>query len=388
MAPQARSGRGGSSSVPMLAVLHPAFALTGVLHAVGGPLLPSLASTFHLTDSQSGLLFLAYFAGTALGALLCGRNHTRSLVLGFGAAAAMCVIVAISPQILLDPAFFCLGIAVGMPMSAVSMIAGRRFADRSAAPLTLLNFSWSVGALLAPLLAARLLLSHTYRSAYVVLSCASAVAALACWLSIQEAPPASKPQAHPRLRNVRLIALFAVVTFLEVGVENIAASWLATFALRSSGTGAAHAAVLSSFYWIGFLASRGVASFLLVHAKPARVLALAVSSACLAAILLISLPGVAAAQGAMALLGASLAPIFPLLLAAFFARAQDSSDSRWVLAFCGFGGSVLPWLTGFVSSHSGSLRLGLITVPGALLLIGCLLPFVHDHPQPHSAQAA
>jgi fucose permease len=43
---------------------------------------------------------------------------------------------------------------------------------------------------------------------------------------------------------------------------------------------------------------------------------------------------------------------------------------------CGFGGSVLPWLTGWVSSQSGSLRLGLITVPAALFLILCLLPLI------------
>ena len=49
-----------------MAVLHPAFALTGVLHAIGGPLLPSLAATFHLNDSRSGLLFLLYFGGTSL----------------------------------------------------------------------------------------------------------------------------------------------------------------------------------------------------------------------------------------------------------------------------------------------------------------------------------
>ena len=35
-----------------LAVLHPVFALTGVLHAVGGALLPSLAARFHLSDAD------------------------------------------------------------------------------------------------------------------------------------------------------------------------------------------------------------------------------------------------------------------------------------------------------------------------------------------------
>jgi len=45
-----------------------------------------------------------------------------------------------------------------------------------------------------------------------------------------------------------------------------------------------------------------------------------------------------------------------------------------MLATCGFGGSVLPWLTGWISAESHSLRLGLTTVPAALLLMLCMLP--------------
>ncbi len=47
-----------------LVVLHPAFALTGVCHSIGGPLLPSMQPAFHLNDSQAGFLLFAYFAGT------------------------------------------------------------------------------------------------------------------------------------------------------------------------------------------------------------------------------------------------------------------------------------------------------------------------------------
>ena len=75
----------------------------------------------------------------------------------------------------------------------------------------------------------------------------------------------------------------------------------------------------------------------------------------------------------MLVLGAALAPIFPLLLARFFAGSRNASDSRWMLATCGFGGSVLPWLTGWISAASHSLRLGLATVPAALLIMLCLL---------------
>jgi MFS transporter, FHS family, glucose/mannose:H+ symporter len=360
-----------------LAVLHPVFALTGILHSIGGPLLPSLAFTFHLSDSQAGFLFLAYYAGTSLGALFCGRNHARSLTIGFLGLTCVCVGVAVTNRTLVFPLFLLLGICVGMPMTAVSMLAGRRFGAQSAAPLTFLNFSWSAGALIAPLLAARLLTSHSYRAAYLILAGAAALAAIACWWQLEDSPEPAPSAAQPAgIVNLRFIALFALLTFLEVGIENTTGSWLATYVLRTSGVGAAVAAAASSVYWCGFLASRGLSSLLLLRIDPARLLRFAIVAALVAAVVLVSLPGTAGHVVAMIVLGAALAPIFPLLLARFFAHARRSSDSRWVLAVCGFGGSVLPWVTGWVSARSGSLRLGLITVPAALLLMISMMPML------------
>jgi fucose permease len=80
----------------------------------------------------------------------------------------------------------------------------------------------------------------------------------------------------------------------------------------------------------------------------------------------------------MFLLGVSLAPTYPLVLAGFFARSRHTADSRWILFTAGFGGSVLPWIAGFTSSHTGSIRTGMITIPAALLLMGLLAPALRD----------
>ena len=372
---RARNLSGRRSPGRTLGVLHPAFALTGVLHSIGGPLLPSLAAEFRLTDSESGYLFLAYYAGTSLGALLCGRNYARSISLGFFALIFVCLAIAFTSGTFLHPLFLLLGISVGMPMSAVTMLAGRIFGSRSAAALTFLNFSWSAGALIAPLFAARLLISHTYRSAYVILAFAAALAALAGWLGLED-PPEQTASAVQRSTgvNVRFIVLFAVLTFLEVGIENTTGSWLATYVLRTTAGGAAFAAASSSLYWWGFLASRGLSSLLLLRVDAFRLLGVSMAVALLAALLLISFPGTAHHAVAMVVLGVALAPIFPLLLAGFFARTRQSSDSRWILSVCGFGGSVLPWLTGWISAHWSSLRMGLITLPIAILLMISMLP--------------
>ncbi|KAA6458674.1 MFS transporter [Acidobacteria bacterium AB60] len=371
----ARDGGGSRGELATLAVLHPVFALTGVLHAVGGALLPSLAAAFHLGDAQSGWLFLAYFLGTSLGALLCVRRYARLMTAGFLLTAASCFLVASATNAWLPARFLLLGVGVGIPMTAVSMFAGKRFAERSAAPLTFLNFSWSAGAFLAPLIAARVLLHQTYRSAYVVLGIAAALAAAACWLGLEEDGDVSRfVRSESQGGPWRWVGLFALLTFLEVGVENTTATWLATYTLRSTHAGTASAAAATSFYWCGFLASRGLLALALLHLDPMTMLRRAMMVATIAAALLVGFSMADLRDAAMFVLGAALAPIFPLLLARYFAGAGDAADSRWILATCGFGGSVLPWLTGCISGSSHSLRLGLITVPAALLLMFSLLP--------------
>ena len=137
----------------------------------------------------------------------------------------------------------------------------------------------------------------------------------------------SKTSPKPRRRaihlpgplNLRIVILFALLTFLEVGIENTTGSWLATYALRTTGSGVSLAAASTSFYWAGFLASRGLSSLLLLRVDPKSLLRLAIVAAFVAAIVLVGLPGTADHAVAMVVLGAALAPIFPLLLARFFA---------------------------------------------------------------------
>jgi fucose permease len=271
--------------------------------------------------------------------------------------------------------FLLLGVSVGIPMSAVSLFVGRNYAQRRAAVLTLLNFSWSAGALLAPLLAGWILLRHSYRAAYMFLAVASMVAALCCFLFLRDAPETASPAGEKDAgSNLRLILVFALAAFLQVGVENTSAAWLSTYAQRTMGAGVAVAATVSSLYWVGFLASRGVASLMLMRVQSANLLRVAAIGALGASLLLAAAPSSSLGRIAMFLLGIALAPVYPLVIAGSLARVHPTSDSRWVLAAAGFGGSVLPWLAGSISAMTGSLRVGMLTIPAALLLMILLLP--------------
>jgi len=369
-------------SASAMVVLHPVFALTAVLHVVGGALMPSLSARYHLSDSGSGLLFLLYFAGTSIGALLCRRKYARMMLVGFVAMAGTCLAVSVSPRVLLEPLFFVLGVSVGVPMSAVTLYTGANFPDRCASILTFLNFSWSAGALAAPLIAARILVHHDYRDAYNVFAVAAICAAIACAVFLHDGPePIRTSTGQGSTAAVRLVLVFAFAAFLQVGIENTVATWLPTYALRTGNNGLVVAVASSSYYWAGFLLSRGLSSLLLLRAEPMRILEIAISSAMVAALLLVFAPGVAIRSTAMFILGASLAPTYPLVLSRFFARSRHAADSRWILFTAGFGGSVLPWIAGFISSHTASIRTGMMAIPASLLLMALLIPALRAQPR-------
>jgi fucose permease len=70
------------------------------------------------------------------------------------------------------------------------------------------------------------------------------------------------------------------------------------------------------------------------------------------------------------LLGLSLAPFFPSTFALLLRQRPAPRTAGLILAVSGLGAALFPWLMGFVSTQTGSLRTAM-AVPLALTL--CLL---------------
>ncbi len=361
----------------MLLVLHPVFALTAIADAITGPILPSLARSFHLSDSESGLLFLGIFSGMAMGALFCRGNYARVLVVGLFALTVACFCFAWISRPVLYPFAFFFGVSVGAPMTAVSMFAGRNYPIRRASVLAILNFTWSAGAMLAPLIAARLLALSSWRTVFIVLACAAGLATIVVSLTIRDTDEAARATRETTgIHNLRLIVVFALFFFLEVGMETMFGAWISTYVLRVTGAGLVLAAAATAIYWTGFLISRGLSALLLMRLSAGRLLWLSVPVALVASLLLIEAHSPRTLAAAILLLGIALAPVFPVGLAVFFDRARHSSDSRFVLAVSGLGASFFPWLAGWISYRAASLRSGLMIGPVTLLAMTILLPLI------------
>jgi fucose permease len=174
------------------------------------------------------------------------------------------------------------------------------------------------------------------------------------------------------MREATTILYFATLAFLYVGMEASIGNWMSTYATRATAWTFAGSTLAVAIFWAALLLGRAITPVILSWV-PERVLYRASVYVTIAGVLLL----LAAHRPPMilagsALSGLALAPLFPLILALFLEEIGGSRNAGWVFAVAGLGGAVLSWLTGTISSSTGSLRIGLM-VPGAAALLMLLM---------------
>jgi fucose permease len=89
----------------------------------------------------------------------------------------------------------------------------------------------------------------------------------------------------------------------------------------------------------------------------------------LAVAMLVAPHSTAALLAAVAVAGAGFGPVFPIGVSRMLGRVRDHRNTGWVFAVTASGGAILPWLTGLVSTGTGSLRIGFAVPVVALAAI-------------------
>jgi FHS family glucose/mannose:H+ symporter-like MFS transporter len=361
--------------VVALPLLFLGFLLTGALTVLLGVVLPVVGAQYALSDGQTGTLLMTLFAGSATGAILVRRNFRRTLTRGYLLIPSAGLMMALWPRVLAVPAIAILGLGLGLAMTSTSMMVGGLFRSRRGMALSLLNFCWSIGATLCPLAVARLHGHHSPASLGIALCLVAApFAALPLSRGLRAHGDAAATLATEQGTTVPLIALFAAACFLYVGIESAVGSWMTTLALRSSSWSYSRCSVATACFWGALLIGRGVAPGMLTFVSEQRLLRIAAFGATFGLVAIVAAPHPALLIAAATGTGFCLAPIFPLVLSLFMARAGQSKNSGWVFMVAGFGGAVLPWMTGMVSAQAHSLRAGLLVpAAGAVLLLWLVL---------------
>lgn len=335
--------------------LYVGFAATGIGVALPGVLLPLLLSSWHLADEQGGRLFLIAWLGSASGALLVRGSLRRVLILGASAIAVGSALLATCGGLGVYACMLLYGIGLGLTMTCTSLIRQRQAGVDSGTELVRLNFLWALGACLCPSFAARSLSSGMFQPMLWIVS--AIFMALAVWAALQTGITfqADSVTDH-RLWQVfqRVPTPLILMTALITGVEASAGGWLAAYAKRE-GHQLVSIVAAPTCFWAGLVCSRLFWSWRQTFiSQPFIVRASLALMAGASAFLVAAGATTMVMLSSAFLLGFGIGPVYPLLLA--WDLRFHRSGAIFFLAGC--GSASLPWMTGLLSTHWSSLRVG------------------------------
>lgn len=349
-------------------VLSLGFSLSASATVMLGVLLPVLSQRWTLTDETAGLLMFLQFLGSALGAVCTGLNRVRSLLYGYALLVLSMGAIALSTSPAPFAAFFFYGLGLGMVMTATSLLVTDRSGDESAAKLEGLNFIWSVGATVGPMLFVPFLHTLDVRALFSALLCLFLL--LLTWVAFAEHQEPRRAQMNES-RAVGLGARGAllplvILAMCAVGVEAALSGWLTTYSHRAGLRNLAGAALATSLFWLGEMLSRfAFSTRLLAKIGRRATLHATICGVLVSLVALVAVPSPSAILVVAAIAGICIGPLYPLLLSFML----EHSARGWIFAVGGLGAAVFPWLTGSLSAHFHSLRFGLMAPCGAGLIM-------------------
>jgi FHS family glucose/mannose:H+ symporter-like MFS transporter len=376
----------GRRPLTAIACLHAMFFLTGAGTLLLGPMLPVLSPRWGLHDKESGLLLGMQFLGAFLGAMTLGPDLQKNLTLGCAAIVLGfgCVAVAAETHsgfVLGLGAFTVAGFGLGRTITSINLIVGRRFSDRRASALSVLNLTWGIGALLGPVGADLTERRYGIAGMFAFFAGACAIVATASLICLRQslniATSMPRPHSAPaaRERGEWRLTYFGAAFFLYGGFEGSLSGWLATLSTRMPGGTVRLGAAVTTCLWMGLALGRAAAALLLLRVSE-RVLMPA--GLALSGILSLYLLGPIGSGAVLAVLAGSIglgfAPVFPSLCALLLVPGASVRGSGTVMALSALGGAVFPWLVGDLSGKTGSLQHGLWVPVGLCGLLAILLP--------------
>ena len=382
LASPARTG----SSTRLLALLFAGFVLIGIPTVIIGPILPVFISRWSLDDSQAGFFFTVQFASSLCGvwiatALTHWRGYRPPLVLGYvltGAGLAL-LNAPTHAQALIATALF--GVGYGTVTPPTNLSAAESGGERSAGLVSLLNFAWGIGAVAcSPLIL--LALRHRLLTPLLLTVAVGAVLLAGCFLAVTfPADPhrrtsASSPSPSIPIPAFAITIAVSALFFIYVGTETSVGGWAAEHTKRLAGHASSLATIAPMFFYGGLTAGRGLAPLALMRVRENRVAIAALLTAALGIAIVIAAASQHVAIVGLTIAGIGCASIYPIYVS-WFSKWYGPAARRLggiVFSLASLGGSAVPWLVGFVSKQSGSLRIGLL-IPFfcPLLMIGILL---------------
>jgi fucose permease len=375
------------------------FVVLGLPDGMLGTAWPSMRHTFHQPLSSLGQILLCGLVGNLstsvkTGALLRRFGVGKLLVFAGLIAAAGAASIAFAPlwfMVLIGSAL--LGAAAGLldtGLNTVVALSGRLRL------LNLLHGAYGVGSALGPLVITVAILWTSFRPAYVLLIGLELLLAYGWWrtgshwlpkatdpdddaVDVVDAVDVPGPAVELDRPHIKLlIALGVLVFFFYTGLEVTGGVWAASFFRGPLGLSAAAAGPAVFVYWGSLTLARFAIAIPKQLPNPATLVRVGCAGGLFAALLIWWAPSVPVVIIAFAVMGATLAPVFPSLVTLTPVRIGSERAQHaigWQIAAANVGAAGISGVVGIILSHAGLKALGpaLLVIAVALVLCNAVL---------------
>jgi fucose permease len=354
-----------------------------------GPILPTLSHQWHLSDREAGFLLFAKFIGAFVGGSTVPARLRNGVFLGLLLSCAGFGAFAFSQGLITGAfALFMCGVGLGQLIASTNILAGRRYRARTGSALSIINFFWSLGAVITGIFVAALLPHHSLGELLLTFASTFIVVAIGGRLQSASLPvEAAVPEAPPRALARSALITFGLMLFLYGGLETCLSQWIPTYTVRYASGASLGGQSALVVLWSALTAGRALTSMILRRVRESTLQRAGLVCSALLIPVLARLSSARSLSFCCILLGLSLSPFFPSTFALLMRRRPPAREAGFILAVSGLGAAALSWLMGIVSTHVGSLRLAMV-VPFLATLGLLAISFLTPQPEAAGPQGA
>ena len=361
-----------------------AFIALGMPDGLLGVGWPSIRTGFSIPLDAIGMLLAASVAGYMTSSFFAGPLMRRMGIGRMLAASCATTGLALIGYTLVPEWWMMvlLGVAAGLGAGAIDAgLNTYAAAHFSHGLMQWLHASWGIGVTLGPIIMTVALTQlNSWRVGYRVVGTFQLLLALGFILSLKMWGQNNRPggeQGSRRLTDYQTsmgetlrhpqVWLSMALFFLYVGAEGSLGIWAYSLLTESRGVDPALAGFFAGSYWATFTVGRVVAGLFTRRLGLNRLVLVGLAGAILGAVLLIWNSSETANVLAVALIGISIAPIFPGLMSGTSQRVGDHFAANTIgmqMAATGFGAAVIPALMGVLAR-----QISLEVIPICLLAV-------------------
>lgn len=367
----------------LILLAYVAFVALGLPDGLLGVGWPSIRAGFSIPLDSIGMLLTTVVIGYMTSSFLSGYLLARFGVGRMLAASCFLTGLALIGYTLVPQWWMMvlLGVIAGLGAGAIDAGLNTYVATHfNEGLMQWLHACWGIGITLGPIIMTLGLTSfNTWHFGYRVVGIFQIALAVCFVLTITMWTNGIKPASDEpkRLTDYRTpmgetlrqpyVWLSVALFFLYVGAETALGTWTYTLLTESRGVDTTLAGFFAGSYWFTFTIGRIAAGIVANRVGVNKLVLGGLAGALLGAALLIWNPSEMANVAAVAIIGISIAPIFPAMMSGTRARVGETHAANTIgmqMAATGFGIAVIPSLMGILAR-----QISLEVIPISLLAV-------------------